>query len=156
MPPVQRGTIAVVGVTWYVRPGGTGEAAASAWLDLARRHLPEALPRRFGPYEPLSMELEVDGPDAFVEAVAAETVFLSYQASAPCIDGNLAGGACGPGVHSHRLSVHRKALGDERCRTALQRLFVEFAVATHAVFASPEVQRGVEWSGRSTWFGPHH
>jgi hypothetical protein len=151
---VQRGTIAVVEVTWYVRPGGTGAAAASAWLDLARRHLPEALPRRFGPYEPLSMKLEVDGPAAFVEAVAAETMFLSYKASAPCIDGNLAGGASGPGVHSHQLSVHREALEDERWRSALQRLFVEFAVATDAVFASAEVQRGVEWSGRSTWFGP--
>ena len=154
LPPVQRGTISVVNVTWYVRPGGTGAAAASAWLALARRHLPEALPRRFGPYEPLSMKLDVDGPDAFVEAVAAETMFLSYKASAPCIDGSLAGGARGPGVHSHRLSVHRQALQDGRWRAALQRLFVGFAVATDAVFASAEVQRGVEWSGRSIWFGP--
>jgi hypothetical protein len=154
VPPVQRDTIAVVDVTWYVRPEGTGAAAASAWLDLARRHLPEALPRRFGPYEPLSMKLDVDGPDAFVEAVAAETMLLNYKASAPCIDGNLAGGASGPGVHSHQLSVHREALEDARWRAALQRLFVEFAVATDAVFASAEVQRGVEWSGRSTWFGP--
>ena len=153
-PPVQRGTIAVVDVTWYVRPRGTGAAAANAWLDLARRHLPEALPRRFGPHEPLSMTLDVDGPDAFVAAVAAETMFLSHKASAPCIGGSLAGGAGGPGVHSHRLSVHREALEDARWRAALQRLFVEFAVATDAVFASAEVQRGVEWSGRSTWFGP--
>jgi hypothetical protein len=153
MPPVQRGTIALVDVTWYVPPDGTGAAAARAWLDLARRHLPEALPRRFGPYEPLSMKLDVDGPDAFVESVATETMFLSYKASAPCIDGNLAGGAGRPGVHSHQLSVHRDALEDPRWRAALQRLFVDFAVATEAVFASAEVRRGVGWSGRSTWFG---
>lgn len=152
-PAVQRGTIAVVDVTWYVRTGGTGADAARAWLDLTRMHLPEALPRRFGPYEPLAMKLGVDGPDAFVKAVDAETMFVSYTASRPCIGGNLTGGAGGPGVHSHQLSVHREALADARWRAALQHLFVEFAVATDAVFASAEVQRGVEWSGRSISFG---
>jgi hypothetical protein len=32
---------------------------------------------------------------------------------------------------------------------SLQRLFVGFAVSTGAFFASAEVQRGLEWSGRS-------
>ena len=153
-PPVQRGMIDVVELHWYVRSDGAGARAATAWLELARRHLPEALPRRFGSYEPLPMKLAVDGPDAFVQAVAAETSLLSYKGSAPCIEGSMAGGASGTGVHSHGLSVHREALADPRWRTALQRLFVDFAAATDAVFASAEVQRGVEWSGRSMWFGP--
>ena len=153
-PPVQRGTIDIVELRWYVRSEATGAHAATTWLDLARRHLPEALPRRFGSYEPLPMKLDVHGPDAFVQAVAAETLSVYYNASAPCIDGSMAGGASGLGMHSHGLSVHRKALADPRWRAALQRLFMAFAAATDAVFASAEVQRGVEWSGRSTWFGP--
>ncbi|MGZ6807657.1 MAG: hypothetical protein ACXVGG_13675, partial [Mycobacteriaceae bacterium] len=63
-PPVERGSIDVVQLRWYT---STGDAApARAWLDLARRHMPEALPRRFGSVEPLAMKLDTDGPEAFV------------------------------------------------------------------------------------------
>jgi hypothetical protein len=123
-------------------------------LELARRHLPEALPRRFGSYEPLPMRLDVDRPDAFVQVAADETWSLGFKASAPCIEGSIAGGSAGPGVHSHSLSVHREPLADRHWRAALRRLFVDFATATDAVFGSAQVQRGVEWSGRSAWYGP--
>lgn len=146
-PLVQRGMIDVVELRWYVHPEGTGARAAETWLELARRHLPEALPRRFGSYEPLPMTLKVDGPDAFVEAAAVETMALGYNASAPCIEGSMAGGASGTGVHSHGLSVHREALADPRWRTALQRLFVEFAAATDAVLPLPRCSAA--WSGRA-------
>jgi hypothetical protein len=151
---VQRGTIDIVELRWYVRPGGTGAPAATAWLEVARRHLPEALPRRFGSYEPLPMKLDVDGPDAFVQVAADETWSLGFEASAPCIEGSIATGSAGPGVHSHSLSVHREPLADRHWRAALQHLFADFATATDAVFGSAEVQRGAEWSGRSAWYGP--
>lgn len=154
LPVVQRGTTDIVQLRWYVPPEGTGARAADAWLRLARRHLPEALPRRFGPVEPLSMKLELDGAEAFVHAVATETMSLYFSGTAPCIEGNVAGGAGRPGVRSHGLSVHRGALVDPRWRDALRRLFVEFAAATEAVYASGEVVRGVEWSGRSVGYGP--
>lgn len=154
VPAVRRGTIDIVELRWYVPPEGTGARAADVWLSLARRHLPEALPRRFGPVEPLSMKLELDGAEAFVHAVAAETMSLYFKGTAPCIEGSMAGGAGRPGVHSHGLSMHRGALVDPRWRDALRCLFVEFAAATAAVYASAEVQRGVEWSGRSVAYGP--
>lgn len=153
VPVVQRGTTDIVQVRWYVPPEGTGTRAADAWLRLARRYLPEALPRRFGPVEPLSMKLELDGAEAFVHAVAAETMSLYFKGTAPCIGGSMAG-CRAAGVHSHGLSMHRNALVDPRWREALRCLFVEFASATEAVYASAEVQRGVEWSGRGVGFGP--
>lgn len=152
--PVPRGTIDIVELRWYVRQTGTGALAATAWLDLARQFLPEALPRRFGPSEPLSMKLDVDGPEAFVRAVGAETMSVYSRASTPCIDGNMSGGAGGPGVFSHGLSVHREALTDPLWRGALQHLFTSFAAASDAVYASAEVVRGVEWSGRAVSYGP--
>jgi hypothetical protein len=152
-PPVQRGTIDIVELHWYVAGDGAGARAATAWLELARRHLPEALPRRFGSYEPLSMKLDINGPDAFVTAADTETMSVYYKASPPCIEGSVAGGSSGAGVHSHSLSVHRQPLSDPRWRGGLQRLFVEFAVATNAVFACAEVRRGVEWTGRGAWYG---
>ena len=151
-PPAERGSIDVVELTWYVRPHGSGTRAAAAWLELARRHLPEALPRRFGHVEPLSMTLDADGPEAFQRAAGAESVHL--KASAPCSSGNVAGGGPGWAVRAHGLTVHREALTDPRWRSALQRFFVDFAMATEAVFASAEVQRRVGWSGRSSSYGP--
>jgi hypothetical protein len=150
--PVQRGTIDIVELRWYTRTDDSGRSAATSWLELARRHLPEALPRRFGLVEPLAMKLDVDGPDAFVRAVATEDMSVFFAASAPCISGHVAGEAGTQDVHSHALSVHREPLRDARWRDALQRLFVEFAISTSAVFASAEVQRGLVWSGRSIWF----
>ena len=152
-PSVQRGRFDVVEVHWYVRSGTAGATAARAWLELAARYLPEALPRRFGSYEPLPMKLDVDGPEAFVEAVTTETISsVSFSTSAPCIGGSLAAGADRWDLRSHGLSLHRGALGDPRWRGALQRLFVDFAVATEAVLATAQVQRGVGWSGRSAWY----
>ncbi|MGI8331339.1 hypothetical protein ACRYCC_15350 [Actinomadura scrupuli] len=151
--PVERGSIDVVQLRWYTRLGDTEGAAARAWLDLARRHLPEALPRRFGSVEPLAMKLDIDGPEAFVKAVTAEDWSLHFKGSAPCIDGNLAGSAGALSVRSHSLSVHRGPLSDPGWRDALQRLFIDFAATTGVFFASAEVQRGLEWSGRSVWYG---
>ena len=150
VPQVSSGTVDIVNLQWYVQSEGTGATAAQAWLDLARRHLPEASPRRFGRYEPLSMKLDVDGPDAFVHAAEAPGL-LFFKASAPCIEGHVHGGADPREVRSHSLSVHRSALDDERWRTSLRRLFTDFAAATGAVFASADVQRGLDWSGRSIW-----
>lgn len=151
--PVERGTIAVVELTWYTAREDTGGADARAWLELARRRLPEALPRRFGPVEPLAMTLDADGPEAFVASAAAESGSLYLKASSPCIGGGVAGSASRGHVRSHKLAVHREPLADPRWRDALQRFFVGFADRTGACFASAEVQRGLEWSGRSLAYG---
>lgn len=150
--PVERGSIDVVQLHWYTGTGNTESAAAQAWLDLARRHLPEALPRRFGSVEPLAMKLDTDGPEAFVQAVAAEGWSVHFKGSAPCIEGSLAGAASKWSVRSHSLSVHRGPLSDPGWRDALQRLFIDFARTSGAFFACAEVQCGLEWSGRSVWY----
>jgi hypothetical protein len=146
---VERGTIDVVQLVWYTADGDTDGEAARAWLELARRHLPEALPRRFGPAEPLAMKLDEDGPDAFVAGAAAQARSLYFKASSPCIGGSVAGAATRAAVRSHSLTVHREPLKDPRWRDAVQRFFVAVAARTDAFFASAEVQRGLEWSGQS-------
>jgi hypothetical protein len=149
---VERGTIAVVQLTWYTAQDDAGGGDARAWLELARR-LPEALPRRFGPVEPLAMTWDGDGPEAFVAGAATGNGTLYFKASSPCIGGGVAGSASRGPVRSHSLSVHREPLADPRWRDALQRFFVGFAARTGACFACAEVQRGLEWSGRSIAYG---
>jgi hypothetical protein len=148
--PVQRGRIDVVELLWYTRPNDVRDLG-TAWLELARRHLPEALPRRFGSFEPLRMKLDVEGPEAFVRAVAEETMSIFFKATHPCIQGSLAGGTRSDAVRCSLL-VHREPLSDGGWRESLQRLFVEFALSTGAFFASAEVERGVGWSGGSVWY----
>lgn len=151
--PVERGTIDVVSLAWYTARDDTDGRAARAWLELARRHLPEALPRRFGTFEPLAMKLDRDGPEAFVASAAAENGSVSLKASSPCIEGDVAGSASTGAVRSHSLLVHREPLADPRWRDALQRFFVGFAARTDACFAGAEVVRGLEWSGRGVAYG---
>ena len=151
--PVERGQIHVVQLHWYFQSGGSTDLAARSWLDLARRHLPEALPRRFGTCEPLPMRLETDGPEAFVQTVATETSTVFFKARTPCIEGSLAGTADRRTTLSHSLSLHRALLSEPAWRVPLQRLFVSFAEASGSFYASAEVQRGLEWSGRSVWYG---
>ena len=49
----------------------------------------------------------------------------------------------------------RRPLEDERWRLSLERMFVEIAQAIDAIYASAEILRGIEWSGRALWYGAH-
>ena len=61
-PRVEEGRIDLVSAHWYVRQGDR-RRDAQAWLDAARTYLPEALPRRFGEYEPLSAKYDAASPE---------------------------------------------------------------------------------------------
>jgi len=147
-PPVSRGLIDIVDLRWYV--AASSQPAAESWLELARRHLPEALPRRFGTYEPLQGRLDRDGPEAFVGADDGRHSTY-FDASAPCLSGSLASSST---LGAHSLSVQRTALADQRWANALRSFFVAVAVRTHAVYAVAEVVRGLSWSGRGIAYGP--
>jgi len=147
-PPVSRGLIDIVYLRWYV--AASSQPAAESWLELARRHLPEALPRRFGTYEPLQGRLDRDGPVAFVGADDGRHSTY-FDASAPCLSGSLASSST---LGAHSPSVQRTALADQRWADALRRFFVAVAVRTHAVYAVAEVVRGLSWSGRGIAYGP--
>jgi hypothetical protein len=47
-PRVETGVVSTVEVRWYTHTAADAGKAAEAWLILARRHLPEALPRGYG------------------------------------------------------------------------------------------------------------
>lgn len=147
--PVSAGRISIVDVRWYARRAGNPESVAEAWLALAGRYLPEALPRRYGSFEPLQERFNGNA-SAFTTFVreAAGTVFFS--AERPAISGSLAGGSPHDGpVESHGLTLFAEPLIDPRWRESLHRLFVEFASQTDSILATAEVNRGVRWSGRS-------
>lgn len=143
-----RGRTDVVKLIWYTRGVDEPSDFAEQWLALARRFLPEALPRRFGPVEPLAGRLDRDGDAAFVATVAAEPM-LFFKASAPCIEGHLSGRSSRGPTRGHTLLVHRGAVQQAEWREALRRLFAEVARCSRAFYASAEVVRNLIWSGRS-------
>ncbi|RIJ68752.1 hypothetical protein D1871_22550 [Nakamurella silvestris] len=150
VPRVDSGVVSTVEVRWYVRTADEVGTAADAWLKLVRRHLPEALPRRYGTFEPLGHKLEEDGPDAFVRFVreADNTVF--FKGTKPVTDGSLvAGPTCAGTMQAHDLTLLADPLAEVPWRTSFRRLFVEFAESVDAVLATAEVVRNVHWSGRS-------
>ncbi|WP_420180237.1 hypothetical protein [Paenarthrobacter sp. TA1.8] len=57
---------------WYHLMDEVRDDFPQRYLDLARQYLPEALPKRFGSYEPLQGNLARDGDQAFVKFFAED------------------------------------------------------------------------------------
>src|SRR5262249_29982623 len=71
----------IVDMTWWFTDGPLlSEAGLRAFLDVLRRYLPEALPKRYGEYEPPKYRLDVNGLDHFVAFLRdhAEDVIVWY------------------------------------------------------------------------------
>ncbi len=149
-PSVERGTVSTVEVRWYVRGEFDAGRTALTWTRLSHRHLPEALPRRYGTFEPLQSKLGVGGDQAFAEFVHTADDTVYFKATQPALEGHLAAGRQGDGlVASHALTVMSSTLIGPAWRTALRGLFIDFATETESVLATAEVVRGALWSGRS-------
>lgn len=152
--PTGTNRIDVVELRWYVVTPVTSDIA-EVWLACARAFLPEALPRRFGTYEPFPHELvNVDGVEAFrLETRQRHGVYFSTQF--PVISGGISAGAetdGEPGFGSLHLTLARDALFDERWRQSLERFFVAVAERTGSFFSVAQVARNTGWSGRSLWY----
>jgi hypothetical protein len=106
----------VLTVRWYER-GARSPDVVTRWLDAAREHLPEAMPRRFGDVEPLRGRLDRDGEDGFRRGhEKADTLFF-LAGTAPVYSGSLSAGKpryFGPTV-AHSLHAVLEP-GDERMR----------------------------------------
>ncbi|MBG6054577.1 hypothetical protein IWX81_000967 [Salinibacterium sp. CAN_S4] len=145
--------IDLIEITWHF-PHDARDLA-SLYMRTARKYLPEALPRRFGEFEPLQHKLETLGDSGFADAADKSTGLLNWKGSFPVTDGNLATrhwDGSPRALPTFSLSLERSAFEEEKWRNALRSLFVEFGRKGHAFFASAEVTRNVLWSGRSVWY----
>ncbi len=147
--------VSVIRLEWYCRRESIGSDVGSRYLAICRRLLPEALPRRYGEYEPLQEKLDVSGDEGFAQAWRDATMLLSFTAASPCLSGSIGAGPNderpGPVWHMS-LDFHYQPLADDpRWREAVRRLFVAVAEEFGAFYASAEVTRGNIWNGRSMW-----
>ncbi|CAN7196797.1 hypothetical protein [Arthrobacter sp. LjRoot14] len=156
--------IDMVDVRWYHLINEVQDDFPQRYLDLARQYLPEAVPKRFGSYEPLQGNLARDGDQAFVRAFA-ESEGVSTVGTFP-VTGAYFNGVFGGNwnqdrpirqgdVQSASLSIHRDVLEDPQWRAGFQRFFVAVAVELRSFYATAEVDPGRwEWTGRTLWSLP--
>ena len=140
-------TVDVLVVRWYER-ADTSPDIIGRWLTAARRHLPEAVPRRFGDHEPLGGDLPAAGEQGLARAYAQADPLLFLAGTPPVFHAALtaAGGRSGTcAVHTMHAVLDP---GDERVR--------RFALAlTHpgTFYVSASIAGGETLDG-DTLYGP--
>jgi hypothetical protein len=88
--PERNERVKVINLDWYTRRMFVGADFGAQYAGICRRLLPEALPRRFGEYEPLQGKLAEAGDGGFANAWRDATSILFFAASPPCISGSVA------------------------------------------------------------------
>jgi hypothetical protein len=167
-PAATEARIRVVELTWYV---AGHECLPDALLEVLRAACPEAVPRRYGDYEPLQHKLEPGGEPAFVDfwgTIAAKELgsSLDWKAQPPCFSGAVSfpdrrtaypsGEPVGiPGTRrctKISLDFDGRALhGDPRWCEAVVALLPLMARRLGAFYAAGHVQRNVIVK-RSLWY----
>jgi hypothetical protein len=133
----------VLVVRWYERADRSPDVVGR-WLTAAREHLPEAVPRRFGDYEPLAGRFATAGEQGLAEAYGRADPLLFLAGTPPVFHASWA--TSGPvAVHGMQAELDP---GDDRVR--------RFALAlTHPgmLYVSASISGG-ETLDRGTLYGP--
>lgn len=137
VPKPDGGLVRLLQLQWY-QPVESPSGAA-IWLEVAKKLLPEALPRRYGSYEPLRNRFEERGEKAFLDAYERGSVMFNC-ASLPCREGGLGKVPYG-GLLMDSLTVVADTLDDARWRNTVRQLFVDYARRRGTTLAVGEVLR---------------
>lgn len=146
---------------WFVRRKDQPADLPGRLLDSLRTCMPEALPVRFGNFEPLPHTLgDDDGDDKFRMLWQANAAMLFWRATEPCHGGIAVGLGGAPAatrtaprnpVGSIKLTFDLAALDDREWRSKVIELFGRLVEATAAFYAHAYVTRDWGYSGRSLW-----
>lgn len=162
--PERNTNIDAVEVRWYHLMDEIRDDFPQRHLDLARQYLPEALPKRFGAYEPAQGNLARDGDQAFIDAFAGEYGASIFGVGTfPVFNSSFHGIFSGNKKHDHwnrkgdvqsvSISIHREVLDDPQWRDTFHRFFLAVARELRSFYASAEVNPGYLWNGRTLWSG---
>jgi hypothetical protein len=159
-PPAAK-VIDVVRYSWYVRREDMVDSIARDVFDTLAARAPEALPRRFGGYEPLQFKLDVVGPDGFVDQWNAESTGLFWKTNRPFVGGHTFGlaGELGRPPLPHpvgdvSLSIDARAFDDHAWQKTLIDLFVAVTTVSRSFCAIADVDRNIGYSGGNLTHGP--
>jgi hypothetical protein len=164
---------------WFTDSPLRTRAGRELLVDYIARHLPEALPRRYGLYEPPSEKWEIGGKTAFLDFLdrqARDSMVVIYT-SRPCVGLSISPASVGwirrGGTQIFRcgclkLEFEFGALEDDGWRTAVERAWLNITKIVKPFATNVEVVdgwilrgRGRLWSDSRTessvcspaWFG---
>ncbi|MET4001797.1 hypothetical protein ABIB48_000495 [Arthrobacter sp. UYCu511] len=160
--PEKDAIVDLVEVRWYHLMDEAPDDFPQRYLDLARQILPEAVPTRFGSFEPLQGNLARDGDSAFTAAFADEYGNSVFTKATLPVSSSFFNGVFGGNTDQDRgyrdgdvqtvsLSVHREILEDPTWRKAFERFVVAVATELRSFYTTVEVDPGWHWNGRSLW-----
>ncbi|MEQ0557942.1 hypothetical protein ABJI51_02580 [Amycolatopsis sp. NEAU-NG30] len=142
--PSRNTDVAKVDLEWCCLREHVPADAPALIISAAERHLPEALPRRFGEYEPFQGKYSEAGMEGFGQAWREATSWLFFSGSGLCLGGALSGG---PGEQypdrywSMSLTLLADPLREAPWRDAVRDLFTTLADTLGAFYASAECIR---------------
>lgn len=160
LPPRPSQLIDVVGFDWYVRRADSGPDLPLRVLDVLRTHFPEALPRRYGAFEPMQGTFDAGAADRFAREWRNEASLFFWSARKPCFGGLTSGlGAQGPRppeqpIGHIALTIDAAVFASDDWTTSLIACFTRMAAATDAFFASADVDHNLRASGNRIGYGP--
>ncbi|MFK0009702.1 hypothetical protein ACIQTZ_21880 [Paenarthrobacter sp. NPDC090520] len=125
-------------------------------LGLAQEILSEALPVRFGKYEPLQFRFDSSGENGFIDEFYNDESNgwdIYYKNPPPVTYGKIEAHKLGRGIPFTRITlvVDGHALADKELRSALRQFFLAVATELGAVYASAEVERDQDMQRRPSF-----
>lgn len=152
--PARDARIEEVSLHWYLQPASVGADIAAIYLSTARTFLPEALPRRFGAFEPFQGRLADHGDQAFIDGWTTENMSFFLAGNLPCLGGAIDGlkSTEKRPVWTMSLGFLAEPLKSSNWREAVRQFFIALADRTGAFYASAEVLGGVHWNGRTVGY----
>ncbi|MGB3858833.1 MAG: hypothetical protein WA912_06215 [Ornithinimicrobium sp.] len=141
------GLVDALHLSWYFRPADLPDRFEHRLLDLMRGSLPEAVPQRYGDYEPPQHRLERDGDDHFT-AFAATMDGTFWTGRRPVVSAHYTR-RLGRSVHRSQarqvgyleISLLLDAVDTPAWRAELQYTLVSIAELSRAFYAQAAVGR---------------
>lgn len=151
-PPAKESPAEVIRVEWFYLLDEMPNDLTDIYCRLARKFLPEALPRRFGTYEPFAGNFDRDGADGFTKTWNEEPQnMLQFYGDYPVNLGFLLGIGCSPrgDVSSTMLTIDRNVVAaNPAWNESLKKFFLAFAQESQSFHATAEVLRGYVSNGK--------
>jgi len=148
-----------VWISWLILEEDLPTDFLQGYLRIAREVLPEAVPVRFGKYEPLQFRFDSSGEEGFIDEFYNDDSNgwdIYYENPLPVTYGKFEAPQLSEGNPFTRITlvVDGHALADSALRSALRRFFLAVATELGAVYASAEVRRYQDTRRLPTFYVP--
>lgn len=152
-------------MSWWVADNSLRDAQGlNRLVDVMKRTLPEAIPRRYGEYEPPQFKLEVHGEQHFRDFLVNETLMGVYRCTRPVIELSISNSDApgvdsrGGGYKANRFSVtiEASALQQPGWDKQLRAFWENVSLVLRPLFGDVRILRGFTRHGGSIYPGERH